>query len=297
MIINFRQKINSFNKFINFKKLILLDHCMLNDFGRYNNKQVIHFGFSVTLVVILLGMFQDLVHSQVREYKFYVFESLLYKSYWTLFFPLSLLLIKYLNSLVGRSNVLNWVMASTLIGFATIIHLVLFPLLVVVLSDVLFTHTYNFNVVWSYTISEYLYICIGIYGMVGLFTLGSVRKKRLNDIKNPTLEILTIQKGTERILIKVDDIYCIQAESPYVAVYTAYRKFLYSDSLFSLSKQLDDKFFTRVHKSTIVHVQRVVSFTSRKNGDYDIKLMNGKVVRVSRTYAKNFKSKVSHIPS
>lgn len=270
---------------------------MFNIFGRYSHKQLIHFGFSITLAVIFLGMLQDFVHSQVRGYQFYASESLLYKTFWTLFFPLSLLIIKFLNSLVGRSKYWNWVLASSLVGFATIFHLILFPFIVVVLSDVLFTHTYNFNVVWTYAISEYLYVCLGIYGVVGLFTLIRVRKKLLIVKETSLLEILTIQKGTERIPISVDDIYCIQAESPYVAVFTEHRKFLYSDSLVSLSQQLNGESFIRIHKSAIIHVKKVFSFKSRKNGDYDVTLSNGKVMRVSRTYASDFKSKVTRNPS
>ncbi|WP_250629758.1 LytTR family DNA-binding domain-containing protein [Aureibaculum algae] len=57
-----------------------------------------------------------------------------------------------------------------------------------------------------------------------------------------------------------------------------------------MAKQLDNKAFIRVHKSTIVNFNKVASFKSRLNGDYDIFLKNGVKLRLSRTYVANFKS-------
>lgn len=54
--------------------------------------------------------------------------------------------------------------------------------------------------------------------------------------------------------------------------------------------KLDTRTFVRVHKSTIVNLEKVSSFKSRLNGDYDLLLKNGTIVRLSRTYAANFKN-------
>jgi DNA-binding LytR/AlgR family response regulator len=59
----------------------------------------------------------------------------------------------------------------------------------------------------------------------------------------------------------------------------------------SLENQLDKKQFIRIHKSHIINLQKIISYQSRQNGDYDVTLSDGTVLRVSRNYAKDFKSK------
>lgn len=88
----------------------------------------------------------------------------------------------------------------------------------------------------------------------------------------------------------MNDIYQITAETPYISIQLEGKKHLHTETLKSISTQLDNKTFVRVHKSTIVNLDKVISLKSRLNGDYDIFLKNGVELRLSRTYVTNLKS-------
>jgi two-component system LytT family response regulator len=52
--------------------------------------------------------------------------------------------------------------------------------------------------------------------------------------------------------------------------------------------QLDSR-FVRIHRSTIVNIQSVSKWTSRGNGDYDLLMSEGTLLRLSRNYAQAFR--------
>lgn len=90
----------------------------------------------------------------------------------------------------------------------------------------------------------------------------------------------------------MNDIYQITAETPYISIQLNDKKYLHTETLKSMSTQLDNKVFVRVHKSSIINLDKVVSLKSRLNGDYDITLKNGAEIRLSRNYVADFKSKL-----
>jgi DNA-binding LytR/AlgR family response regulator len=115
-----------------------------------------------------------------------------------------------------------------------------------------------------------------------------MRKETIVENDKKTIKLLIIQKGTQRITVATDSIYCITAESPYVAIHTQDKKYLYSTTLTSLTSILDKNQFVRIHKSTIIHIGKMSSYVSRKNGDYDVMLENGIKKRMSRTFTSGF---------
>lgn len=267
---------------------------MLARFHTINLKQKLTLGFCLTIGIIFLSIMQDLAHSQIRNYHFYISESLLYSSFWAMFFPLVLVQLSALEWISGITKHARIVWLVAIAGLIIVLHLLLFPLMVIGFSEVFFEHTYNYRTALQYELSEYLYLCLGVYGGIGAFIHFKTKTKPIIIEENTTiLETLIIQKGTERLLLSVDSIFCMTAESPYVALHTETKKYLYSDSLTSLMGQLDSVMFVRIHKSTIIHIGKVTSYTSRKNGDYDVLLHNGLKVRMSRTYTADFKALIT----
>ena len=63
-------------------------------------------------------------------------------------------------------------------------------------------------------------------------------------------------------------------------------------TLKSLSEKLDNRLFVRIHKSEIVNLSKVQSYQSRQNGDYDVTISDSSVLRISRNFAKDFKTKL-----
>lgn len=113
----------------------------------------------------------------------------------------------------------------------------------------------------------------------------------ITDISNRKtfLENIVISNGKDNTIVKVNDILQITSATPYIAIQLQNKKYLHTETLKSISEQLDNRIFIRVHKSTVVNTNKVVSFKSRLNGDYDLFLINGNEIRLSRTFAAHFK--------
>ena len=99
---------------------------------------------------------------------------------------------------------------------------------------------------------------------------------------------LQINNGKQCNLVNFESIYCIKADSPYVIVHTSDNSFLHTSSLKKLAEKLDSR-FVKIHRSCIVNMDKVTSYKSRLNGDYDVSLSGDIQVRLSRNYAKEFK--------
>lgn len=253
---------------------------------------------TIILCAILLTLIQDFLHSHYKQYPFYLSESLLFKSFWILFFPFimaQLSLIKhYRQHLSERSNLSN---ILSLTFLPTILHLLLFPLTLLVLSALFLNHTYGFLSSLEYTIREDLYKYLFIYGLTSYFSLPKneavIPAPAVTTPEAPEEEtyksMITIRDGRKNIAVKVDDINFISSANPYVSIHTAEGAHLYLSSLKAIADILAPDQFVRVHKSTIVNIKKVSSYKSRLNGDYDILLLGGEVIRLSRNYSHTFK--------
>lgn len=63
------------------------------------------------------------------------------------------------------------------------------------------------------------------------------------------------------------------------------------NSLKHIIKRLPEN-FKRIHKSTIVNVDYISEFKSRGNGDYDVIMNDGSVLRLSRNYREELKGHI-----
>ncbi len=104
------------------------------------------------------------------------------------------------------------------------------------------------------------------------------------------MEKIIVSNGTNNIPVAVNDIMYITASTPYIVLHLESKQHLHSETLKSIQEQLDKSRFIRVHKSTIVNIDKVTSYKSRSNGDYDLTLQNGATTRLSRNFASGFKA-------
>jgi two-component system LytT family response regulator len=63
-------------------------------------------------------------------------------------------------------------------------------------------------------------------------------------------------------------------------------------SLSDLEQDLDPNIFCRVHRSSIVKLDRVRSLKLREDGEYELVLDNGARVRLSRRYRKQLEERM-----
>ena len=85
-------------------------------------------------------------------------------------------------------------------------------------------------------------------------------------------------------VIDLGDVDWLSAADNYVTLHVGRHEYLVRDSLSALEERLDANDFVRVHRSSIVRLDRIAELVPDLHGDYRIRLKNGAVVPMSRTY-------------
>lgn len=245
-------------------------------------------GAFIFIVALTIG--QDFLESKRNSYAFYFSESLLFKTIWFLFIPILAVLYMKLQRVSLTSN--RRTIVFIIIPVAA--HLFILPFVAVIFSILFYGGRYDLYKFFSYTLANDFYVLVIVYaGFVLGYKYWTNRPGIINPESIPATNTIVINNGKTNVVVCVDDIMQITSATPYVFIHLENRKYLHSETLKSICDQLDDNVFVRVHKSAVVNITKVSSFKSRLNGDYDLQFENGDQVRLSRTYAANFKRHIS----
>jgi len=95
------------------------------------------------------------------------------------------------------------------------------------------------------------------------------------------LSELMVRVGTRDIVIKVDDIDWVQAETYYARLHIRGRSYLYRERMHVLEARLNPRHFARVHRSAIVNLDRVREIVHDNRGDHVVVLSTGARVKTS----------------
>jgi two-component system, LytTR family, response regulator len=108
----------------------------------------------------------------------------------------------------------------------------------------------------------------------------------LSDVRGgvPHLERLAVQAGSRSVLIPIDDIDWLEAEGKYVRVHAREQAYLLRHTLKGLESALDPARFLRIHRSTIVNVNRIREIEAYLQGEYILYLRDGTKLRSGRVY-------------
>ena len=93
-----------------------------------------------------------------------------------------------------------------------------------------------------------------------------------------------VRRGNEFTFVQAGDVDWIEGLGDYAGLHVGGRTHLIREPLPSLEARLDQTQFVRVHRSTIVQVERIVRVEPSANRDAVLTLRDGKTLRVSRTY-------------
>lgn len=261
-------------------------------FGFSQRKIIVLFGFLVTC--IFLTILIDFLESRFKNYGFYLSESLLFSSYWWIFLPL------WYGQLSLLETQKTKVRFALIVLIPIIIHLFAFPGLVWLISSVFYPHTFEFGQTFEFGLTQHFFKIFLLYTIpIGLYAFFRDRirdfQSQNNSISKEANDFLTslkVREGNKQLQIPTKDVLYFSANPPYVNVHYKDKKHLCNITLKSLSEKLDRRFFARIHKSEIVNLIHVQSYKSRQNGDYDVTMDDGKVLRLSRNFAKDFKAKL-----
>jgi two-component system LytT family response regulator len=101
---------------------------------------------------------------------------------------------------------------------------------------------------------------------------------------------LAIKDGGETTLVEMKDIDWVDAAGDYMCVHENDKTHVMRITMKQLEDKLDPARFQRVHRSTIVNLERVKKVCSHMNGEFYLVLHNDSQVKMSRSY----KDKVKH---
>ncbi|WP_233010258.1 LytR/AlgR family response regulator transcription factor [Rheinheimera faecalis] len=121
--------------------------------------------------------------------------------------------------------------------------------------------------------------------------------ERVADAAEPQYNIemqkLVIQDGRNPIqLIPYQDIIWIDAAGDYMCVHTQAETYVMRARLKSLIDERLPDVFVRIHKSTVVNLTYIEKLQPLCNSEYNAVLLNQKVLKVSRTYARALKQRL-----
>ena len=102
------------------------------------------------------------------------------------------------------------------------------------------------------------------------------------------LERLVVRAGGRVFLVKTNEIDWIEAQGKYVAIHVGKDSHLIRESMTGLEEDLNPRKFLRIHRSTIVNVDRIREIQPWFHGDCRIILYDGKQLMLSRHYRQKF---------
>jgi len=107
-----------------------------------------------------------------------------------------------------------------------------------------------------------------------------------------TIGRLSVKSAGQVSFLKISEIDWIEAADYYSCLHVGGKTHLLRRSLSELDQELDQGVFCRIHRSTIVKLDRVRGLKLNKNGEFDVLLDNGTRLRLSRRYRKQLQSRL-----
>lgn len=94
---------------------------------------------------------------------------------------------------------------------------------------------------------------------------------------------LLVKSAGRVFFLKTDEIDYVTAEDYYVKLHVGRKNHLLRETMNDMESRLDPEKFVRVHRSSIVNLDRVRELQQLFNGDYTVVLHDGTQLRLSRT--------------
>lgn len=120
-------------------------------------------------------------------------------------------------------------------------------------------------------------------------------KKKLASLKGSSrkIERIAVKSAGEVAFVKIAEIDWIEAADYYSCLHVGAKTHMLRRSMAELESELDPAVFCRVHRSSIVNLDRVRGLKVSEDGEHDVLLENGERVRLSRRYRKSFDARMA----
>lgn len=96
--------------------------------------------------------------------------------------------------------------------------------------------------------------------------------------------VLHLKDGHRLLRVPAEEIAWIDAAGDYLCIHTGAQTLVVRGTMKEMEERLDPRRFARIHRSTLVAVERVRELHPHLNGEYFLHLDNGHKLKLSRTY-------------
>src|SRR6266536_1902321 len=106
---------------------------------------------------------------------------------------------------------------------------------------------------------------------------------------------LMIKLASRVVLLKVNEIDWIEADSNYAKLHVGSKSHLLREKMHDLETQLNPERFVRIHRSIIVNLDRIKELHPHFNGDYIVVLDNGVQLKLSRSRREHLEARLKAV--
>ncbi len=95
---------------------------------------------------------------------------------------------------------------------------------------------------------------------------------------------IMVRSGGRVMFVKIAEIDWVEAAGDYVSIHSGKKSWLLRETISSIEKRLAPFGFARIHRSSIVKVERVAEMRALDNSEYIVILHDGTQLKLSRNY-------------
>lgn len=110
--------------------------------------------------------------------------------------------------------------------------------------------------------------------------------------QEPVHRRLMVKTGGKVLFLKAEEIDWIEADRDYVRIHNGVRKHYLRGTISGMEQQLPDERFIRIHRSTIVNVDRIREMQALSYGEYAVILLDGTRLTLSRSFREKVFSRL-----
>jgi two-component system LytT family response regulator len=103
-------------------------------------------------------------------------------------------------------------------------------------------------------------------------------------LESSYLTRFVVRHGERFVLVRVADVDAFEANGNYIRLRTASGNHMIRMTMADLEKKLDPASFARIHRSTMVNIDRIREITPAWHGDFEVHLADGQRLRLSRNF-------------
>lgn len=112
-------------------------------------------------------------------------------------------------------------------------------------------------------------------------------KEKLEDLLDQRAKYpdrMEVKTSGRVVILKVTEIDWVDAAGNYVKIHAGPETLTLRETMGGIEKRLDPNLFMRIHRSTIVNIERIRELQQQFHGDYVVVLKSGQRLTLSRSY-------------